>query len=102
VTSLRLSLTTCRTLRGILSLDVDVIVPGHGPIADKTAVCELRSYFEFITAQARMHFDNGLPYEEAARKISLDRFALPAGPSIYRHISPVSLNLESGRGDLTC
>ena len=27
----------------ILSLDVDVIVPGHGPIADKTAVRELRT-----------------------------------------------------------
>jgi cyclase len=63
----------------ILGLDVEVIVAGHGPIADKAAVRELRSYFEYISAQARMHFDNGVPYEEAARKISLDRFAGRAG-----------------------
>jgi cyclase len=59
----------------ILSLDVDVIVPGHGPIAEKPAVRELKAYFEYIAAEARVHFDAGLPYEEAARKISLDRFA---------------------------
>jgi cyclase len=59
----------------ILGLDVDIIVPGHGPIAEKPAVRELKSYFEYIAAEARTHFDNGLPYEEAARKINLDRFA---------------------------
>src|ERR1035441_7120826 len=30
----------------ILALEVDVIVPGHGPLADKEAVRELRAYFE--------------------------------------------------------
>jgi len=59
----------------ILSLDVDVIVPGHGPISEKPAVCELKAYFEYIAAETRRHFDSGIPYEEAARKISLDRFA---------------------------
>jgi cyclase len=79
----------------ILGLDVEVVVPGHGPIADKAAVRELRSYFEYISAQARMHFDNGVPYEEAARKISLDRFAGWLDPeriiinvaSLYRQFS---------------
>ena len=79
----------------ILGLDVEVIVPGHGPIADKAAVRELRSYFEYISAQVRIHFDNGVPYEEAARKISLDRFAGWLDPeriiinvaSLYRQFS---------------
>jgi cyclase len=79
----------------ILGLDVEVIVPGHGPIADKAAVRELKSYFEYITVQARAHFDNGVPYEEAARKISLDRFAQWLDPerivinvaSLYRQFS---------------
>jgi cyclase len=79
----------------ILGLDVEVIVPGHRPIADKAAVRDLRSYFEYITSQARMHFDNGVPYEEAARKISLDRFAGWLDPeriiinvaSLYRQFS---------------
>jgi len=59
----------------ILGLDVDVIVPGHGPIAEKPAVRELKSYFEYIAAEARRHFDNGVPAEIATQKISLDRFA---------------------------
>jgi glyoxylase-like metal-dependent hydrolase (beta-lactamase superfamily II) len=59
----------------ILGLDVDVIVPGHGPISEKPAVRELKAYFEYIAGEARKHYDNGVPAEEAARKISLDRFA---------------------------
>ena len=59
----------------ILGLDVDVIVPGHGPIADKSAVRELKAYFQYIASEARRHFDDGDPSEVAARKISLDRFA---------------------------
>jgi glyoxylase-like metal-dependent hydrolase (beta-lactamase superfamily II) len=79
----------------ILGLDVEIIVPGHGPIADKAAVRELKSYFEYVLAQARTHFDDGVPYEEAARKISLDRFAGWLDPermvinvaSLYRQFS---------------
>jgi cyclase len=59
----------------ILGLDVDIIVPGHGPIAEKPAVRELKAYFEYIAGEARRHFDNDVPYEIAAQKISLDRFA---------------------------
>jgi len=79
----------------ILGLDVDVIVPGHGPIADKAAVRELKAYFEYISAEARRHFDNGVPAEEAARKIGFDRFASWLDPerivintaSLYREFS---------------
>jgi cyclase len=59
----------------ILGLDVEVIVPGHGPVSEKPAVRELKAYLEYIAAQARRHYDDGVPYEEAARRISLDRFA---------------------------
>jgi cyclase len=79
----------------ILGLDVDVIVPGHGPIAGKPEVRELKSYFEYIAGEARRHFDNGVPYEAAAQKISLDRFAPWLDPermiinvaSLYREFS---------------
>jgi cyclase len=82
----------------ILGLDVEAIVPGHGPIVDKAAVRELRSYFEYISAQARLHFDNGVPYEEAARKISLDRFASWLDPErIIINVAPAVLRPD-GRG----
>jgi glyoxylase-like metal-dependent hydrolase (beta-lactamase superfamily II) len=79
----------------ILGLDVETIVPGHGPIADKAAVREFKAYLEYIAAETRRHFDNGLPSEEAARKISFDRFASWLDPertvinvaSLYREFS---------------
>jgi len=79
----------------ILGLDVDIIVPGHGPIAQKHEVRELKAYFEYIAAEARAHFDNGVPYEVAAQKIALDRFASWLDPermiinvaSLYREFS---------------
>jgi cyclase len=59
----------------ILALDVDVIVPGHGPLADKAAVRELRSYFDYVYDQARDRFQTGMTPLEAARDMAMDRYA---------------------------
>jgi cyclase len=59
----------------ILEMDVDVIVPGHGPLADKEAIRELRSYFEYIEAEARKRFEAGMTVLEAAKDIALDKYA---------------------------
>jgi cyclase len=58
----------------LLGLDVDVVVPGHGPITDFAAVRELKAYLAYISIEARRHFDAGLTYEAAARKIDLAAF----------------------------
>jgi cyclase len=59
----------------ILGMDVDVIVPGHGPLADKGAVRELRSYFDYVYDAAHERYERGMSALEAARDISLDRYA---------------------------
>jgi cyclase len=59
----------------ILGLDVDVIVPGHGPLADKTAVQDVKAYFEYLYEQARARHGEGMTPVEAARSIALDRWA---------------------------
>ncbi|MEL1251171.1 MBL fold metallo-hydrolase [Aurantiacibacter gilvus] len=58
----------------ILALDVDVVVPGHGPITDKQSVRNLRSYFTYVRERARELFEAGVDFEEAALKINLDEF----------------------------
>lgn len=58
----------------ILTLDVDVIVPGHGPIADKQAVRRMRDYLIYIRAEARKRFDAGLSLADAVADIALDAF----------------------------
>lgn len=58
----------------ILSWDVDVVVPGHGPVTDKSGVRALRDYFMYLRAEARKRFDAGMSFEDAARDIGLDAY----------------------------
>jgi len=59
----------------ILALGPQVIVPGHGPVASLDAVRELRAYFEYLYDRARAHHAEGLTPLEAARALSMDRWA---------------------------
>lgn len=58
----------------ILDLDVDIIVPGHGPIADKDAVRALRHYFEYVGEESRKRFVAGMNFFDAAKEIEMDAF----------------------------
>jgi len=57
----------------ILEMDQDVIVPGHGPIADRAAIRRLKGYFEFVDREARQRYDAGVPADKAAREIVLSK-----------------------------
>ncbi|MBA3808638.1 MAG: MBL fold metallo-hydrolase [Solirubrobacterales bacterium] len=59
----------------ILAMDIEVIVPGHGPLAEKGAVRELKAYFEYLYEQARARHAEGMSALQAARSMSLDRWA---------------------------
>lgn len=58
----------------ILAMDVEVIVPGHGPLTGPDAVRELKAYFEYLYEQARIHHAEGMTALQAARSISLGRW----------------------------
>jgi cyclase len=57
------------------ALDVERIVPGHGPVGGKAELGELRGYLSSIREQARTAFDAGRSAEEAARAIDLGDYA---------------------------
>lgn len=59
----------------ILAMDVSVVVPGHGPITDKSGVRRLREYLVYIEREARKRFEAGLTVMEAARDISFADYA---------------------------
>jgi glyoxylase-like metal-dependent hydrolase (beta-lactamase superfamily II) len=59
----------------IIAMDVDVIVPGHGPLTDKAGVREVADYLAFIRDEARARHAAGLSAEAAARDIGLGRYA---------------------------
>lgn len=58
----------------ILGLDVDVIVPGHGPVTDKRGVSRVREYLVYVDEEARKRFDAGMSAEEAALDIALGEY----------------------------
>jgi glyoxylase-like metal-dependent hydrolase (beta-lactamase superfamily II) len=60
-----------RALDVILGMDVEVIVPGHGPITDKAGVREVRAYWEFVAERTRRCHEEGLSAQAAAREIAL-------------------------------
>jgi glyoxylase-like metal-dependent hydrolase (beta-lactamase superfamily II) len=58
----------------ILSMDVETVVPGHGPLTDKRGVAKTREYLVYIQAEARKRFDAGMPMAEAVQDIALGEF----------------------------
>ena len=83
-----------RACETILSLDVETIVPGHGPITDKQGVTRLKGYFEYLQSEVSRCYQAGMSVQEAAQHISLDAYATWLDPeriviniaSIYREL----------------
>jgi cyclase len=59
----------------ILAMDVETIVPGHGPITDKQGVAAVKGYLQYVYDEARKRYEAGMPASEAARDIPMDRYA---------------------------
>lgn len=64
-----------RACETIIAMEVDVIVPGHGPITDKAGVRRVADYLAYVDREARKRFDAGLPVREAALDIAFGDFS---------------------------
>lgn len=94
-----------KALDDILRMDVEAIIPGHGPIADKEGVQQVKDYWEFVNGAVYERHRAGLTAAEAARSIALsDEFRdspfsswdsperlMTSAHTIYRHFD--------GKGD---
>jgi len=61
--------------RLIESMDVDIVVPGHGPITDRRGAATMRGYLEYVRDEAKARYDAGMSASDAARDIDLGDFA---------------------------
>ena len=59
----------------IISMEVDFVVPGHGPVTDNRGVKAVRDYLIYINTESRKRFESGLSALEAAKEIDLDLFS---------------------------
>jgi glyoxylase-like metal-dependent hydrolase (beta-lactamase superfamily II) len=53
-------------------LDIDVVVPGHGPLTDKAGIARVRDYLSFVLSEATLRHDAGMDAFDAAREIARD------------------------------
>jgi glyoxylase-like metal-dependent hydrolase (beta-lactamase superfamily II) len=64
-----------RACERIEALDVDVVVPGNGPVTDKSGARRVREYLCYVRDEARQRYDAGLAAAEAARDIALGDYS---------------------------
>jgi glyoxylase-like metal-dependent hydrolase (beta-lactamase superfamily II) len=53
----------------MLGMDIDTVVPGHGPVTDKAGVTTVRDYLAFVDREATERHAAGVDAFEAARDI---------------------------------
>lgn len=53
----------------MLGMDLEAIVPGHGPITDKAGVTVVRDYLAYVEQEASARFAAGMDAFDAAREI---------------------------------
>ena len=53
----------------MLGLQADTVVPGHGPITDRSGITEVRDYLQFVETEATERQADGVDAFEAAREI---------------------------------
>lgn len=58
----------------IMAMDVNHVVPGHGPITDKLGVKQVRDYLGYLDREARSRFDSGMDVATAAQDIALGEY----------------------------
>ena len=61
-------------------MDVDLIVPGHGPIGTKKELADTRAYLELLVAETRKRYAMGMSPGRAAADLPLGRFAAWTNP----------------------
>ena len=59
----------------MLGMDIETVVPGHGPLTDKSGIMQVRDYLTYIDTEATARFHAGMDAWDAARDIALHWFA---------------------------
>jgi glyoxylase-like metal-dependent hydrolase (beta-lactamase superfamily II) len=78
----------------MLGMDIDTVVPGHGPLTDKGGVAEVRDYLAFVDGEATARQHAGLDAWDAAQEIARE---IGANPSFERlgEFGRIAVNVET-------
>jgi glyoxylase-like metal-dependent hydrolase (beta-lactamase superfamily II) len=64
----------------IMKMDVDTIIPGHGPVGGKKDLAEMAEYFRLLKVEAKKRHDAGMSAGQAAADIKMGKFDNWMGP----------------------
>ncbi len=64
----------------VLKMDVDVIVPGHGPVGGKKELAEAGEYFRFLKPEVKKRYDAKMTPGAAAADIKMGKYDNWMGP----------------------
>ncbi len=67
----------CKTIE---RMDVETIVPGHGPLGGKAELAEMRGYLELLKAEAKRRYDAKMSAGAAAADIRMGKYDNWIGP----------------------
>ena len=79
----------------MLGMDVEVVVPGHGPVTDKQGIVNVRDYLSFIESEAGDRFAAGIDAFEAARDIMRLMGVTGASFASWGEAGRISVNVET-------
>jgi len=80
----------------INSLDLDVVVPGHGPLTDKAGVSRVREYLSFVLTEASARQEQGMDAYDAAREICADILGDPNKSfATWKEFGRISVNVDT-------
>jgi cyclase len=81
----------------VMSLDPEVVVPGHGPLSGLEGPQEMKAYLSYVFQECKRFFEEGVPAPAAARRIDLGPFEAWHEPE--RLFSNVERAYRDLRGD---
>ena len=79
----------------MLGMDIDTVVPGHGPVTDKQGIVQVRDYLSFIEQGAAARYESGMDAFDAARDIAQEMSATGSSFARWGEAGRISVNVET-------
>ena len=79
----------------MLGMDIDTVVPGHGPVTDKQGIVQVRDYLSFIEQGAVVRYESGMDAFDAARDIAREMSATGSSFAAWGEAGRISVNVET-------
>jgi glyoxylase-like metal-dependent hydrolase (beta-lactamase superfamily II) len=79
----------------MLGMDVETVVPGHGPVTGKQGIVQVRDYLAFIEQGATVRFESGMDAFDAARDIAREMSVTGSSFASWGEAGRISVNVET-------